>query len=217
MTFVYPKNARLALCSENYTAQIHVSLSNLFGGDLTGQTVCLIPNAGEGKDRQEMVSQYLRQFADVAKFKVQVLDLLTQTKASVLSVMESADIVSFSGGMVSRLVRAIDKVGIRLELVELIKSGKPTIGFSSGSMVMSSSVYFATDYIGEPDLEIEGVEPLGVVGFEMYPHFENAMLASVKQLTKGIDEAYALGDNEALVVAGGKLYSIGKPVSLHLG
>ena len=81
---------------------------------------------------------------------------------------------------------------------------------------MSETTNFAKHFIGEPDPDVDGMTPLGLVNFEVYPHFEDIMLPSIKSMLSKNEniEAYALKATEAMIVTKGELLQAGNPIKI---
>lgn len=210
------KNLNLILSSENIVGSLKPILENMLGHTIDDHKVALIPNAGVGTDKMQMSYVYLEQFTTINNMYLKQLDLERWPKELILEDLEKCDVISFSGGLVSRLMGSIDALGIRDNLVSMFRAGKPFIGFSAGAMCMPKTTYFAQKFIGEPDPEAEKTKPLGLVDFEIYPHFEDVMLPSLRELLpkdKNI-EAYAIKATEALIITKGELLQAGSPVRI---
>lgn len=210
------KDLNLILSSENIVGSLKPILEGMLDREVDDLKVALVPNAGVGTDKMQMSYQYLEQFTTINNMYLKQLDVERWPKELILEGLEKCDIISFSGGMVSRLLKSIDRLDIRKEVIELLHTGKPFIGFSAGAMCMSETTYFAQNFIGEPDPEVSEVKPVGLVDFEVYPHFEDVMLPSLQNMlpkNKNV-EAYALKATEAMIVTKGELLQAGSPVKI---
>ena len=209
------KKLKMILSSEKFALSIKPILMQHLGSDLDNKKVVLIPNAGIGTEKMEMVYQHLVEFTTLHNMYLKLIDIEKWDKKLILKAIIDCDALAISGGLVSRLIKTIDRVGIREELVKTIQMGKPYIGFSAGSMIVSNTTNFVKDFMGEPDPDVEELKPLGLVDFEIYPHFENTMLLSVQKMVAEGEEAYAVHNDEALVISNGKLLEVGEPIHLH--
>ncbi len=211
------KNLNLILSSENIMGSLKPILENILNSEVDNLKVVLIPNAGVGTGKMQMSYEYLEQFTTINNMYLKLLDIERWPKELILESLRTCDIISFSGGMVSRLIKAIDKIGIREELLEMLRNGKPFIGFSAGAMSMAQTTYFAKHFIGESDPEVEEIRPLGLVDFEVYPHFEEIMLPSIQaMIPEGSNiEAYALKPTEAMIITKGELLQAGSPARIN--
>ncbi len=213
----YAQKLNLLLCSDesNFLLELVPILEQMWGDKLDDKKIVLIPNGGIGEGRASMTQNCIEQFCINNNAYIKILDLEKTTKAKALDTLNSCDIIMIHGGYVSRIINAIDNLGIRNELLELINTGKPYIGFSSGSMVASTTTTVAETYPGEPDPDLAGLKPLGLVNFEIFPHFQDSMLEEVTKLAKDVKEAYAIRNTDALVVTNRQLLKVGNPVKFN--
>jgi dipeptidase E len=211
----YPdKRINLILPSEHLVKTLKPVLEKMLKSELDDKKVALIPNGGVDEARMNMSYVYLQEFTTINNMYLKQLDLDKWPTDVLIESLNSCDVIVISGGFVSMLLKSIDKAGIREFLVKLIKSGKPFIGFSAGAMCLSSSTIFAEKYIGESDAVVKGLTPLGIIDFEIYPHFEDEMLGDVKKLLPDGIKGYALHSSDAIVITDGTVYSAGNPVEV---
>ncbi len=200
---------KMVLCSQSFIPRLAESLQELLGESLSGKRIALIPNAGVGTEKQEMCYQALREFSSENNMYIKLVDLENMKKEWIVESIKECDILSMTGGFVSRLVKEIDKAGVRKLIVETIENGRPFVGFSAGSMVMSKTSYFASEYLGEPDLEVDKVKTLGVVDFEIYPHFRDENENRIRLMKPDSVRGYGIYDDEAVVVEGDDVKVLG--------
>ncbi len=210
------KNLNVILSSENFIGSLKPVLERMLKSELDDLKVVLIPNAGIGTEKMQMSYSYLEQFTTLNNMYLKQLDIERWPKSLILESLKRCDVISFSGGLASRLLKAIDDIEIREYIVKIIRSGKPFVGFSAGAMTLPKTTYFARHFMGEQDVEIENVSPLGIIDFEVYPHFEDIMLPAVKSMIPNDlnVEAYAMRDYDALIITGGELLQAGNPIKI---
>lgn len=212
----YPDEAlNMILPSEHLFKTLKPVLEEMLGGFLDDKKVVLIPNGGLDQARADMSYVYLQEFTTINNMYLKQLDLEKWPKKVLLHSLETCDVICMSGGLVSRLLRAIDMADIRSELVTMIRNGKPFIGFSAGAMCVSSSTCWAEKFIGESDAEVVKEKPLGLVDFEIYPHFEDNLLPAVEKLLPKNVKGFALRPEDAVIITKGKLYFAGNPVEIN--
>lgn len=125
---------------------------------------------------------------------------------------EEADIIYFEGGNTYHLMKWINKSGLAKILPELLKT-KVYAGVSAGSCVVSKDLALEiSKLVYEEDLdETENMEGLNLVNFYILPHLNSQHFTKVRkdfigEVVKGISEkVYALDDDSALKVVGGKV------------
>ncbi len=183
--------------------------------DLDDLKVALIPNAANYSGKMEMVYGYLEQFTTLNNMYLKMLDVSRWPKQLILDGLDNADIIAVNGGFVSYFIKALDEADLRNEFLEIIRGGKPYMGFSAGSMIFSETTHFAKHYINEQDPEINNVTPLGLVDFEVYPHFEPIMEASVRTMLPPELKGYAITDTEAIIITEGELLKAGEPLEIN--
>lgn len=205
----------MILPSEHLFKTLKPVLEEMLGGFLDDKKVVLIPNGGLDQARADMSYVYLQEFTTINNMYLKQLDLEKWPKEVLLHSLETCDVICMSGGLVSRLLRAIDMADIRSELVTMIRNGKPFIGFSAGAMCVSSSTYWAEKFIGESDAEVVKEKPLGLVDFEIYPHFEDNLLPAIEKLLPEGVKGFALRPEDAVIITKGKLYFAGNPVEIN--
>lgn len=208
-------NINLILPSEFMFKTLKPVLEKMLQGKLDDKKVVLIPNGGEGKDRAHMSYVYLEEFTTINNMYLKQLDIDKWPVDVIKDAISNCDVVSISGGLVSRLLQSIDGSGVRDFLVKTIKSGKPFVGFSAGAMCVSRTTNFAEKFIGETDPDVVNFKPLGIVDFEIYPHFEDALLPSVKELLPKEIKGFALRPSDAIVVTNGELFKMGDPIEIN--
>jgi peptidase E len=125
-----------------------------------------------------------------------------------MRLLERSDIIAFSGGLVSRLMKSVDNLGLRNDLLELFQT-KVVLGFSAGAMSMSKTQHFAKKYIGEPDPDVENDSGFGVIDFEIYPHFEKGQEGKVRKLIPEGIKSYAFDNDAAIAYRDGDLDFVG--------
>lgn len=203
-------NLNLILSSESFVSKLKPILEEMLQDELDDKKVVLIPNAGFGMDKIQMSYQYLEEFTTINNMYLKQLDLERWPTDILIQALESCDVLSISGGLVSRLIQSIDKANLREKIITIISSGKPTIAFSAGAMSMSRSTIFAQNFIGEPDPEASKVDPLGIVEFEIYPHYQPDIFSKVARLAVNLEESFGVEASQALFLTKGKLWEVGE-------
>lgn len=143
---------------------------------------------------------------------VDIVDISALPEKIIKSRLEDADVLFFEGGDTVYLMDWIKKSGLQELLPKMLKT-KIYVGVSAGSMVTtpnlvlsdSRKLYFG--YIGK----YKKMKGLGFVDFQVRPHLNSPHFPAVRikvleKLTKKISEpVYAIDDNTAIMVDGGKI------------
>jgi len=122
---------------------------------------------------------------------------------------ENANIVWFAGGQPGYLMYWIRRTKFDLKLKELLIAGTFYVGSSAGSMVASDSLNVTEWYIGEGEFGASVIPGLGLVDFEIYPHFQDELVDEIRAKYKG-NKLYLLKNGEEIIVEGGKITVIGE-------
>lgn len=188
------------------------ALFELVGKSAAETTIAFIPtamNIGAG-DKDWFVD-------DLVNIKNQNIALLDIVDISALPIeiwrprLEAADVLFFSGGNTSHLMRWIIESGLKELLSEFLKT-KVWVGISAGSMVTNPTLALSSNDKKIYYEEITGYkseEALGFVNFYVRPHynsphFPEANSEFLQQIAKNIPVTiYALDDMSALKVVDG--------------
>ena len=129
--------------------------------------------------------------------------------------LRAVDIIMVGGGNTFHLMYWMNKSGLSEILRDLLKT-KVYVGISAGSMVMAPSLALSQsaklyyEDIGTDKMD----EGLGFVNFQVRPHLNSEWFPKVrdeylKELAKGIkDPIYAIDDDTAIQVDGGKIHVV---------
>lgn len=149
----------------------NAAADNFFRATSHAPRIAFVPTAGNVyenpdfvvADREKLVS-YGLELIDV--------DLDTMDSAAVIDEFQKSTGIYIAGGNTFHLLYAIEKLEIREELAEIIRSGKPYAGASAGAVILADDI----EYVGEiddrdaaPNLESTG--GLGLIEFRPLPHF----------------------------------------------
>ncbi len=143
---------------------------------------------------------------------IDIVDISAVDKSVWLPKFESADVLFFEGGNTYHLMRWINKSGLA-EIMPQLLENKVYVGVSAGSMVTCPDLMLKiSQIVYEEDLdETEELAGLNLVDFYFIPHLNSEYFKKlrediVKDAVKDRSEKiYALDDNSALKVIGGKV------------
>jgi dipeptidase E len=204
---------------------ISQALFELVGKPASQTTIAFIPTAmnfGAG-DKDWFVD-------DLVNIKNQNVASLDIVDISALPIevwqprLEVADVLFFSGGNTSHLMRWITESGLKKLLQEFLKT-KVWAGISAGSMVTNPSLALSSSDKKIYYEEISGYrseEALGYVDFYVRPHFNSTFFPEanecyLKEIASATPQKiYALDDMSALKVTDGKVEIISEGEYLEL-
>ncbi len=124
--------------------------------------------------------------------------------------LEAANVLFLGGGNTFHLMHWVEKSGLAGLLPDLLKT-RVYAGISAGSCIASPTIYNSVQNLfGEKyDLKIE--KGLALVNFQLIPHlnseyFPKIRVENLERASKDLTEPiYAVDDNSAVVVNGGKI------------
>ncbi len=137
---------------------------------LEGKTVAFIPTASA----VEKVTFYVaagKKALESLGLVVEELDVSTVARETAARAIRESDFIYVTGGNVFHLLRELKRTGVGSMIVEAIRAGKPYVGESAGSMILSPSIEYARlmdDPAAAPDLA--DYASLGAVPFYTVPH-----------------------------------------------
>src|SRR3989344_6081088 len=141
--------------------------------------------------------------------KVSAVQLEDYKNSSVIKLLKSKDIIWFAGGACSYLMYWILRCGINKYLPEILASGTIYVGSSAGSMITAKTLDVAEWYPGEPEIGSHYLPGLGLVDFDIFPHYEDTLLPELKKWYRG-NKMYLLKNGEAIAVENKKVTVLGQ-------
>jgi dipeptidase E len=201
---------KLLLTSNGLSNQsIADALFNLVGKPASETVIAFVPtamNVGWG-DKGWFIDDLVNIKKQGCK-AVDIVDISALPKEMWLSRLEGADVLFFSGGNTSHLMRWLKESGLADFLPELLAT-KVYAGISAGSIATSPTLALSskdkqTDY--EEAFGYTGDDALGLVDFYVRPHYNSPHFPYArKEYLEGVAKElpvpiYALDDNSALAV-----------------
>lgn len=205
---------KLFLASEAKNPLNFKKLTDFVGG-FNGKNLAYIPTAANGESlygswKKESSTWLLVQTLGA---KVIPVVLEEQTTEEVMERLEKADVIWVAGGATGYLMYWLRRHGLDKTLPNFLAKNKVYIGSSAGSMVASQSLSVCEWYLGEVETGASFIPGLGLVDFEIYPHFQTDQFEQVKQLRQKNQTGmslYLLKDGEAVLVDGYKIEVFGE-------
>jgi peptidase E len=191
---------KLFLASE---AKHPTSLNNLkeFVNGFKGKRIAYIPTAANGQGYGSWKQGGSIAAVQTLGATVDVIELEDSTYSDVIKRIGHPDIIWFAGGMPGYLLYWMRRVELDKALPEILDHGTVYVGSSAGSMVCSSTQSVNEWYIGESEPGGHLLPGLGLIDFEIYPHYENNLLDLIKShWNQG--QLYLLKNGEAIIKNG---------------
>jgi len=206
---------KLLLTSNGLSNQsIAAALFKLVGKSPAETTIAFVPTAAnvDKGDKGWFVDDLNNLKKEDLKC-LDIVDISALPKENWLPRLEAADVLFFSGGNTSHLMRWLEESGLAELLPELLKT-RVYAGISAGSMVTNPSLALSSKdkkIYYEDRFDYKNEKGMGLVDFFVRPHYNSSHFihASKDYLTSIAGDIpgviYALDDDSALVVEDGKL------------
>jgi dipeptidase E len=203
---------KLFLAAEAGNPESWKKLEEFIGG-FKGKRIAYVPTASNGERKYGTWRKESDTWKKVNKTGaiVKAVELDEYKDSSVLKEFKNIDIVWFAGGMPGYLLYWIRRTELDKELPKLLNKGVIYVGSSAGSMIASRTQYLSEVYIGESEIGASIFPGLGFVDFEIYPHYEDALLPKIKKVwKKKWGKLCLLKNSEAITIVGNKIDILGE-------
>lgn len=141
--------------------------------------------------------------------KLTIVELENYIFEDPITKIGGSDIVWFAGGQPGYLLYWMRRVRLDLDLPKLLKSGVVFVGSSAGSMIAAPTLNAAEHFPGDQEIGAHFIPGLSLIDFEIFPHFEDDQLETVKKFWKK-GRLCLLKNGEAVTVVDGKVSILGK-------
>lgn len=137
------------------------------------------------------------------------LDISNSNEETINKKLKQNDYIFVSGGNTFYLLQELKRTGANKILIEQIKSGKPYIGSSAGSIILSKDIRYVSKMDSPKKApNLNDYKSLGIVDFYPLPHYGNAPF---KKIGEGIVSEYGsqidlkpINNKQAILVKGNK-------------
>lgn len=200
---------KLFLASEAKHPDTIKKLEEYVGG-LKGKSIAYIPtaaNADGGWGSWKSGGSW--NLVQNINAKVKLIQLEEYHNDSVVSEIMGSDIVWFAGGMPGYLMYWVRRCHLDEHLKDILDNGTVYVGSSAGSMIVGQSLEVASwDFVDE-ERGSESIKTIGLVDFDIFPHYEESLLTKIKENYKG-KKLYLLKNGEEIIVDDGNIKVIGE-------
>lgn len=145
-------------------------LPDFIAGDLTGKTVTFIPTAA----LHEKVNFYVKSGKKALEklgLHVEELEISTADQSDIIRKLQDNDFIYVTGGNTFFLLQELKRTGADKIIKEQILSGKPYIGESAGSMILSPNIEYAKDMDDSSMADgLDSFDALKITDFYPVPH-----------------------------------------------
>lgn len=199
-----------------YTQSIIDECAKLVGKPKSEINIAVINEAyvGEPGDHRWLVEDLIR-IKDAFGGNFEIVNLLALDIATAKERVKQADVVYVEGGNTDYLMSVFVKTDFATLLPELLQN-KVYVGSSAGAVVMGKRVSTPTfQKIYGRENTYGTTEYLGLVDFAIRPHMgseyfpKNRLDLLQKAVVDYSGSVYGLADDSAIIIDGGKTYTIG--------
>ncbi len=199
---------KLFLASEAKNPETFKELGRYVGG-LKGKNIAYIPTAANGESWGSWKEGGSWKLVNSLDAEISLIQLEDYPASEILKKLEDKDILWFAGGFCGYLMYWIRRKQLDKYLPSLLEQGGIYVGSSAGSMITGKSLDIAEWYLRDQEVGARFILGLGLVDFDIYPHFEDGQLDAIKKSYKG-NELYLLKNGEEIIVEDSKITVIGE-------
>lgn len=198
---------KLFLAAESKHPDSLTKLQNFTGG-LDKKTVVYIPTAANGEYYGSWKGGESIQVAQSLGADLRIVELENSAYTNVLQQIGQPDVLWIAGGMSGYLLYWMRRTKLDQALPSLLKKTL-YVGSSAGVMVCSQTQNVAEWFLADPEPGA-GLGPgLGLIDFEVYPHYEDELYDQIKQRwTNG--KLYLLKNGEVITVVDDQVQVLGE-------
>lgn len=170
----------------SYFKEVSHKLPEFLNENLDGKTITFISTASLVED----ITFYVQEAKDELEklgLKVDELDISTLSTEEIYKKLERNDYIYISGGNTFFLLQELKRTKTDKIIQALIEDGKPYIGESAGSIVLSKNIEYIKDMDDYKKSFLKDFSALGIIDFYPLPHFGNFPF---EELTKNIVNSY---------------------------
>lgn len=186
-------------------------LQEVIGG-FAGKKIAYIPTAANGEDGWESWKTKKGgtwELVNNLYANVKTVVLENYGNNSVIKELMGNDIVWFAGGMAGYLLYWIQRCKIDLNVDKILSGQTLYVGSSAGAMVAGQTIQISNWLDVDGERGSENFKPMGLVDFDIFPHFKDEYLAEIKKKYTG-PKIYLLKDGEEIIVEDDKVEVIGE-------
>lgn len=196
---------RLVLFSQPSPVVFEKLKSVLFPEYLKGRVFAYMASEGDNKEENSKHTPEWRQFAEGNRAKFIEIDNSKRGHEADLEAdkIMSADILMISGGNTYRLLRHLRQSGLDRAIIKFWQKGNVVLsGFSAGAIVLTPSIETAKTGADEASkLGITDLTGLGVVDFEIWPHYDSSQNEEASKYRRGKQvDLKLIGSEDCLII-----------------
>lgn len=199
---------RLFLASEAKNPLTIKKLEEYIGG-FKGKKLAYLPTAANGEGWGSWKEGGSWNLVRTLGTNLTIIQLEEYQSKNVLQDLENKDIIWFAGGYSGYLMYWIRRTGLDKSLKSLLRKNILYVGSSAGSMVTGKMLNVSEWFIGGEEWGASIFPGLGLVGFDIYPHYKEELFKEIKKRYRG-NKLYLLKDGEEIIVENETVRLVGK-------
>jgi peptidase E len=172
---------KLFLASEGKHPDTIEKLKSFFNGNLSDKKVAYVVTAANGEFYGAWKASESIKVIQALFPKFDIVELENHRQLPVLQAIEAADILWVAGGYTGYLLYWMRRCGLAQKLPNLLDKGLVYVGSSAGSMACSQTQSASDWYLREPEPGADLIPGLGLIDFEIYPHYDESLLPEIKK------------------------------------
>lgn len=180
-----------------------------FVGGFKGKKLAYIPTAANGHGWGSWKDGGSWNLVQKLEMNITLVELEDYFNSDVTPLLEGKDIFWFAGGSCSYLAYWLSRTELNKKLKGLLEKGSIYVGSSAGSMVTAKTLDVAEWYIGEQEPGARLLPGLGLVDFDIYPHYQEDLYKQIRENYKG-NKMFLLKDGEEIIVEDDQLKVVGE-------
>ena len=207
---IIKNNMKLFLASESKYPETIKKLEQYVGG-FENKKIAYIPTAANGEYSYGSWEKNSETWKLVNNLDAEVTPVVLeeQNDQEIKNNLTGKDIIWFPGGACGYLMYWLRRRGVDRYLKNILKQGVIYVGSSAGSMITSKGPNIVEWHIGDTEAGAGIIPGLGLVDFDIFPHYEDNLFNQIKEIYKG-DKLYLLKNGEEIIWDNGKVSVNGK-------
>lgn len=196
---------RLVLFSQPSPSVFEKLKTSLFPEYLTERVFAYMPSEGDSIEANAKYTPIWQQFAESNGAKLVFIDNSKRGEEAEIEKQKilSSNILIITGGNTFKLLNHLRQSGLSETIREFWQRGNVVLsGFSAGAIVLSPSIETAKAGAGDAnELGITDLTGLGIVDFEIWPHYEPGQEMEVAEYkSKNQIELKTIGNEEVMII-----------------
>jgi dipeptidase E len=187
---------KLFLCSHTLYSNLIKDFENFLGEKINTISVSFVTTAANPEKEKSWMYRDMK-FVNKLFKNVEIFDIEKMSLKEMKSEFKSREILWINGGNTSYLMKKVRKSGLENILPEIL-SKTIYVGSSAGSMIWSKSLEIAEWYPGGSEPNASQVSGMGLLDFQIFPHYDESMLELIKEKKKQDEEYWLLKNTQAI-------------------